>query len=374
MKRIVVTGAKGLLGWHAHVQLHAANCAAGFNGSPLPFDIIALDHDDFDNNDTLQLAVKNADAILHFAGVNRGLNDDIIDANPDIARRLVEACQSVKADPHVVYANSIHASTNTPYGKSKRQAGQVLQRFANRYTDLRLPHIFGECAKPFYNNVTATFVHQIINGEPAAVNPDGQTQLMYAGEVARLAIRAIMSDAFGLSQPTGRPMSAPDLLKKLKSFHDSYHANKYPDLSDPFDLYLFNSYRAATYPSFWPRHLHQNTDMRGTLFEAVKGGGGGQTFLSTTHPNVTRGNHFHLNKVERFLVVKGEAIIRIRKVLSEEVWEYQVTGDTPTAIDMPTLHTHSIENIGNEELVTLFWTHEMFDPNRPDTFADKVLQ
>ena len=116
-----------------------------------------------------------------------------------------------------------------------------------------------------------------------------------------------------------------------------------------------------------------NTDARGTLFEAVKGGGGGQTFLSTTNPGVTRGDHFHLAKVERFLVVQGEAVIRIRKVLEDTISEYRVSGDAPAPVDMPTLHTHSIENVGEGELLTLFWTHDLFDPANPDTFADKVL-
>jgi UDP-2-acetamido-2,6-beta-L-arabino-hexul-4-ose reductase len=111
-------------------------------------------------------------------------------------------------------------------------------------------------------------------------------------------------------------------------------------------LALFNAYRAATYPDGWPRSLKLNTDTRGTLFEAVKGGGGGQAFFSTTEPGVTRGDHFHLNKVERFLVVQGDAVIRIRKVLTDKVWDYGVSGDTPMSVDMPTLHTHSIENFG----------------------------
>ncbi|MFM2389123.1 MAG: hypothetical protein RLZZ437_678, partial [Pseudomonadota bacterium] len=149
-------------------------------------------------------------------------------------------------------------------------------------------------------------------------------------------------------------------------------ANIYPAFADDFDVALFNSYRAATYPAGWPRPLRLNTDARGTLFEAAKGGSGGQTFLSTTKPGVTRGDHFHLHKVERFLVVQGQATIRIRKVLTGEVWTYQVSGDAPAPVDMPTLHTHSIENTGTGDLLTLFWTHDQFDPANPDTYADKV--
>jgi len=135
-----------------------------------------------------------------------------------------------------------------------------------------------------------------------------------------------------------------------------------------------NRRRAAHYPAGFPRALKLNEDIRGALFEAVKGGGGGQSFLSWTKPGVTRGNHFHLNKVERFLVVQGQAIIRIRRVLQDEIWEFAVSGDRPSAVDMPTLHTHSIENIGAEPLLTLFWTNEIFDPNEPDTYFDPVLK
>ncbi|MDA9136440.1 capsule biosynthesis protein CapF, partial [Ascidiaceihabitans sp.] len=162
-------------------------------------------------------------------------------------------------------------------------------------------------------------------------------------------------------------------LDRLQCFHALYTANIYPDLSDVFDLTLFNTYRAAIYPDGWPRSLKLNTDTRGTLFEAVKAGGGGQTFLSTTEPGITRGDHFHLNKVERFLVVQGEAVIRIRKVLTDKVWDYRVSGDTPAYVDMPTLHTHSIENVGQGPLLTLFWTNDLFDSQKPDTYADKVL-
>lgn len=374
MKRIVITGAHGLIGWSAHVRLHAANCEATFRGGNIPYDIVALNHPDFDNDQTLQSAVRNADAVLHYAGVNRGADSQVRDANSAIADRLIEACESVGADPHIVYANSIHSFQNTVYGRSKSIAGKHLDAYFSRYTDIILPHIFGECARPHYNNVTATLIHQIINGKSVSINPDGYVHLLNAGEAAQIAIDAIQSVATGQIQPVHHPISIPELYSKLKYFHEKYRSNVYPDMSDSLDLSLFNAYRSAIDHKYWPQKLHQNADDRGTLFEAVKGGGGGQTFLSTTKPNVTRGNHFHLNKVERFLVLRGEAIIRIRKVLSKEVLEFRVSGHQPTAIDMPTLHTHSIENVGDDELLTLFWSHDLFDPANPDTFVDKVLQ
>ena len=192
-------------------------------------------------------------------------------------------------------------------------------------------------------------------------------QLLHAGAAAQLAIDLVDGGVKGVLLPQGRHISVPDLMVKLEAFHLSYQAGIYPAFLDDFDVALFNTYRAATYPESWPRPVKLNSDDRGVLFEAVKGGNGGQTFMSTTAPGVTRGNHFHLNKVERFLVVQGDAIIRIRKIFSDEIWEYRVNGDVPAAVDMPTLHTHSIENVGTEPLLTLFWTNEIFDPEVPDT-------
>ena len=374
MKRIVITGAAGLLGWHAHARLHAANCAARFKGEVEPYDIIALDRAAFNDPGLLQKALSGAAAVLHFAGVNRASDDEVEAGNSAIATRLSEACEAAGAAPHIVYANSTHAASDTPYGRGKRQAGEILSQASPAFANVVLPHIFGEGARPFYNNVTATLIHQILAGEDPSVNPEGRVRLLHASAAAQAAIDAAETGTRGEIAPDPKPMGVPALLARLTEFHGLYTANIFPDLSDPFDRALFNSYRAATYPGGWPRPLKLNSDQRGTLFEAVKGGGGGQTFLSTTKPGVTRGDHFHLGKVERFLVVQGEAVIRIRKVLTGEIWEYRVSGDTPAPVDMPTLHTHSIENVGSDDLLTLFWTDKLFDPANPDTFADKVLQ
>lgn len=374
MMRIVITGAEGVLGWHAHARLHAANCAASFKGESIPFDIVALNHAAFDSDADLASALDGAEAVLHFAGVNRAPDGEVEAVNPAIATRLADACRVADIAPHIVYANSTHASSDTPYGRSKRRAGEILSEISSRYTDLVLPHIFGEGARPFYNSVTATLIHQILSGETVSVNPHGHVQLLYAGAASQAAIDAVARQTMGLLEPVPRSMSVPDLYDTLRVFHERYTANIFPDLSDPFLRDLFNSYRAASYPGGWPRPLKLNTDARGMLFEAVKGGSGGQTFLSTTKPGITRGDHFHLGKVERFLVVQGEAVIRVRKVLSDAVWEYRVCGDSPSAVDMPALHTHSIENVGKGDLLTLFWTHDLFDPDNPDTFADKVLR
>lgn len=373
MTKIVVTGAGGLIGWHASARLHAANCAARFKGEAQPYEIVMLDHAGFEDDGVLADAVRDADLVLHFAGVNRGVDTEVETANPQIADRLAQAIGQAAARPHIVYANSTHAASDTPYGRSKRGAAERLSATGLGFTNLILPHIFGEGARSYYNNVTATLIDQVIKGENPTINPDGVVHLLHAGAAAHFAIDAGLAGQSGELAPSGQRTGVPALYQLLRGFHESYSANIFPDLTDKFHAALFNSYRAALYPDGFPRPLKLNTDKRGTLFEAVKGGGGGQSFASWTEPGVTRGDHFHLDKVERFLVLDGEAIIRIRRILGGPVWEYRVNGATPSPVDMPTLHTHSIENVGGRPLLTLFWTHEIFDPSAPDTFADPVL-
>lgn len=371
--RIVITGAQGLLGWHAHARLHAANCEALYQNGDAPYDVVPLSHQDFDDDATLSNALTHADAVLHFAGVNRAPDDELETSNPAISQRLIERCSHVGVVPHIVFASSIHAGLDTPYGRSKKRAGELLCEFTKRYSELILPHIFGEGARPFYNNVTATLISNILSDREPTINPNGKVELMHAGAAVQVAIDCVTNGHSGHIAPRGRKIAVRDLYSKLLDFHQQYLANILPDLSDPFARDLFNTYRHPTYPGAWPRELKLNSDDRGTLFEGVKGGGGGQTFLSTTKPGVTRGDHFHLDKIERFLVLDGEGLIRIRKILQDEIWEFRVSGDRPSFVDMPVLHTHSIENVGSKPLLTLFWTHELFDPSNPGTFADKVL-
>lgn len=373
MTKVVVTGAGGLIGWHASVRLHAANCAARFRGEPLPYEIVRLDRAGFTDAEGLVGAVAGADLVLHFAGVNRGADAEVEAANPSIADALARAIKAAGASPHIVYANSTHAASETPYGRSKRDAAERLAATGLGLTNLVLPHIFGECARPYYNNVTATLIDQVIKDETPTINPDGIVHLLHAGAASQIAIDAGLVAQVGDLAPVGLRIGVPALYELLRGFHQNYGVNLFPGLTDGFHAALFNSYRAALYPDGFPRPLKLNIDKRGTLFEAVKGGGGGQSFASWTEPGVTRGNHFHLDKVERFLVLDGEAIIRIRRVLGGPVWEYRVNGATPAVVDMPTLHTHSIDNVGDRPLLTLFWTHEIFDPAAPDTFADPVL-
>ncbi len=372
--KIVVTGATGLLGWHCICHLHAANCTAKFNGRPTPYEIVPLSHKQFQDPEFLRQALTNSDAVLHFAGVNRqSENDDVAVGNPKIAQTLSQAYRDSGSNAHIVYANSTHAHGDSEYGLSKRRAGAILQKTATNYSDLILPHIFGECARPYYNNVTATLIDQLWADIPLTINPDGRVELLHAGEAAQIIIGSVLDGTVGEIRCHGKTMSVGDLATILTKFHEQYKQNIYPECSDPFLLAMFNSYRAASYPDHWPKDLVLHEDDRGNLFETAKGGGGGQSFVSQTVPGITRGDHFHLKKVERFVVLEGEAMIRIRRVMHNDVWEFKVSGARPVAVDMPTLHTHFIENIGQSNMTTLFWCHDIFDPSNTDTYADKVI-
>lgn len=374
MIKVAVTGAGGLLGWHARTRLHAANCAARFANAVMPYDVIAIDRNAFGNIDWMAAQLESVDCILHFAGVNRGSQDEVAAANPTIARQLVAACKRAGVKPHIIYANSIHSETESVYGRSKKEAGEILASSTGRYTDTVLPHVFGECARPNYNNVTATFIEAAINGQTPNINPEGVVQLTHVGIAVGRMIEEISGGGGGRIKLQGRDVSVQALWDTICRLRSSYDSGILPALNDAFEVALFNTYRTMLYPSAFPRYLKLNADNRGQLFEAIKcAGNGGQTFLSWTEPGKTRGEHFHLNKIERFLVLEGEATIRIRRVLHDDIWTYKVSGSSPAIVDIPTVHTHSIENTGSRPLLTLFWSNEIFDPSAPDTYADPVL-
>lgn len=371
--KIVVTGAQGLLGWHSAARLHAVNCAARYQGETPPYQLELVDHARFRDPAGLASAVASAEVILHFAGVNRGTNAEVSEGNPAISRALVAACNEAGVKPHIVYANSTHSRTSSLYGNSKRTAGEILDSLGGGYTDLILPHIFGECARPNYNNVTATLIGALWADEEPEINPAGRVELLHAGAAADLAIGSAIDGQSGVLAPEGKPMTITELFNRLRHFHASYRDDVFPALDNPFDLALFNTYRTGGFPNHYPKPMRPNSDARGMLFESARALAGSQSFVSTTRPGQLRGDHFHTDLVERFLVVYGEATIRIRKVLTNEVHSFKVAGDRPMAIDMPPLHTHHIENDSDGDVVTYFWSHRLFDKANPDTFADPVF-
>ena len=367
--KIGITGGDGFIGWHLHCYLSTLERIN---------EIRIANRDTFSDVKKLEHFVDGIDVIVHLAGVNRADNDILLHGNVQPARQLIDAIQTVSSKPTIVYASSTYAEkADNPYGKGKLAAGDVLTEYASqsgaRVINMIVPHVFGEYGKPFYNSGVATFCHQIANGEEMTVNRDGQLELIHVQNLAELFLSAYEDGKEGNYRVNGKSISVGEVVDQLIGLHNEYIVlNRLPDLSDNFTRELFNSLRGAiAYPA---RQVQQvkHADDRGWLVETVKVGSGGQCFVSTTKPGISRGNHFHRRKVERFFVLQGKASIEIRKLFTNEIIRYELNGETTSYVDMPTLHTHKITNVGDDELITLFWTDEFYDPDNPDTYHEDV--
>ncbi len=316
--------------------------------------------------------------MIHLAGVNRAKDDEeIARVNPWLAEQLVASLERTGRAIPVVYGNSIHSEGDSVFGVAKQRAADILAEWGRRsgapVVDVVMPNIFGEHGRPHYNSVVATFSHLIARGETPTLVDDKELPLIHVQRVADLLLGEAVAPRPGRLSVPGTRLLVSDVLARLQSMAADYRTGVLPDLSDPFTRELFNTYRAATFPDLWPIHPPVNSDQRGGLVEAVKAGGGqSQVFYSSTNPGFTRGQHYHLGKVERFQVVRGQAEIRLRKLFTDEVVRFPVSGERPAIIDMPTMWVHSITNTGPDELITLFYADELFDPERPDTYPEEV--
>ncbi len=363
-KTILITGAGGALGRYASLYYRHHR----------QFTVVPLDRAAFNDPAQLGAAVAGADLVLHLAGVNRAPDDELGPANPAIARRLVEALAAAGSTATLLYASSLHEAAPGVYGRSKREAGDILEAWAAqagaRFVRFLLPHIYCELTRPNYNSGIATFAHALATGATPELKVDAEIFPLHALDLCALFDAAIDGDVSGPQSPLGAPWRMSDILGTVTDMHRAYRDDLIvPDLREPRRLNLFNTYRQHLYPAGFPVSPKLHADERGNLFEAVKELNGGQAFISRTRPGITRGNHFHFRKVERFCVLEGEALIRMRPADRADTVTYSVSGARPCFIDMPTLWTHNITNTGPGELLTLFWSHELFDPAAPDTYA-----
>jgi len=361
--RVVLTGAAGFLGWHARLRLHAQ--------AEHEVSVVARD-----NWADLYGLVAEADAVVHIAGVNRGLDDEVRDGNLRLAGDVADAVRRADHPLRVVYANSIQEGNGTPYGVGKGGAAETLKTLrgdGHTVVDVHLPNIFGEHGRPQYNSFVATFVHAVARGEAPQV-VDRPVELLHAQGAAQALIDGLTTDGERLDPP-GAEVGVKEVLDLLHEFESSYATGEFPDLSTSFRVDLFNTYRAALFPKRYPVALRPHTDARGTFVETVRcRGGEGQASVSTTVPGITRGEHYHLSKIERFAVIQGTATIALRRMFYNDVIEFPVSGDTPCAVDMPVGWAHNITNTGEDALITQFWSHELFRPEAPDTFPHPVQQ
>ena len=366
MLRLGITGGLGFLGWHIRAHVHADR----------NIEAVAAGRDVFSDPAALAAFVRDKEAIVHLAGMSRGDDAEIERNNVTLTKMLIDACEQARVQPHILFANSTHFDRDTAYGRSKRRSAEMLAGWAARagakFTNLVIPGVFGEGGRPFYSSVVSTFCHQMANGETPQIIQDCEMELVHAQALAERILSAIRGGEIGLLKVPGQTTTVTALLERLQQLAGEYQSKILPSVTDCFGLELFNTYRSYLFPKHYPVAPERRADARGSLFEVVRTIHGGQCFFSTTKPGITRGNHYHTAKIERFLVAQGEATIRVRRLFSKDVVEFRVNGDSPCYVDMPTFHTHNITNVGSGELLTLFWAHEIFELNKPDTYPEPV--
>jgi len=372
MKNVLVTGSNGFIGKNLLEALRRRS----------DVEIMAFDQDS--NASALDGYLARADIIFHLAGVNRPERpEEFEEGNAGLTRDILARLGRLQRAPVFVLSSSTQASLDNPYGISKRRAEEAVEGFAAhagaRVQILRLPNVFGKWCRPNYNSVVATFCHNIARGLPITISdPARELELVYIDDVVRTFLSCMEeTGGDGASSPVGSMPTYPVTLGKLAEtigrFRESRTTLRLPDFSDRLTRCLY-----ATYLSYLPEGefaygLDVKTDARGALAEFLKSDRSGQIFVSRTRPGITRGNHYHHTKTEKFLVVQGEGVIRFKHILGEEVASYRISGEEFKVVDIPPGYTHSIENVGTSEMVVLFWASEIFDPSTPDTFALKVI-
>lgn len=357
--KVAVTGAEGFLGWHLSCRLAATR----------DHELVRLGRGDLADAVRLRQELDGVDTVIHLAGVNRAPTDDDVEhGNVRLAETLADALGDRSV--HIVYANSVQSESDTAYGRGKRRAADLISAAPGTTADVLLPNIFGEHGRPHYNSFVATFCHEVAAGRQPRVTGDRPVPLLHAQQAAEALILAAERRTDEVVRPEGEPWVISEVLALIRDFDQLYAVRgELPDLSVPFARDLFNTYRACLFPESYPIRPQRHTDGRGMLVEAVRSHGGtGQSFVSTTVPGATRGDHYHLHKVERFMVVMGEAEIALRRLYHDEVVRFRVSGADPGFVDMPTMWTHSIRNVGGSELVTAFWSDQLLDPARPDQY------
>jgi len=328
----------------------------------------------------LEAYVKEVDFIYHLAGVNRPHNvKEFYEGNSNLTKFIVKTLQKNNKNTPIVFSSSSQAVLDNDYGKSKKEAEDILLEYAQekkaRIFIYRLPNVFGKWSKPNYNSVIATWCYNITRDLPIQINDTAvQLQLVYIDDVVSSFVKKLSFDTNNIY------VEVEPLYKKtlgeIKELLYAFKANRktllIPEVGSGFKRALY-----ATYLSYLPKDkfaydLDGHRDSRGTFYEIIKTPNSGQFSLSTTAPGIVRGGHYHHTKNEKFLVVKGKAVIEFRHIITNEKIRYEVSDEKMQIVEMIPGYTHNIKNIGNEEMILFLWANENFDPQNPDTYYEEV--
>ncbi|MBL4954458.1 capsular polysaccharide biosynthesis protein CapF [Neobacillus sp. YIM B02564] len=368
--KILVTGANGFVGKNLIAELENK----GYK------DIYKFTRDT--DSSKLETYARECDFIFHLAGVNRPKDEkEYLEGNVGFILKLVELLKKHLNPCPILFTSSTQAALDNPYGQSKKTVEDVLFSYSKEYGAkvliYRLPNLFGKWCRPNYNSVVATFCHHIARNKDIQIHdPNRELTLCYIDDCVAEFLQALegketVNGDFCVV-PVTHNITLEALAEKLYSFKENRETLVMPSLENELDKALYSTFLSYLEENQFSYKLTKNADHRGWLAEFIKSKANGQIFISKTKPGVTRGNHWHHTKVEKFLVIQGEATIRFRNINSENVLEYRVNGEVPEVVDIPPGYTHSIENTGTEDVITLFWACEIFNPDKPDTYFVEV--
>ena len=369
--KIGITGQNGFIGYHLTQTIKYKHS---------DYTLVLFQKSFFEKEDSLKNFISFCDVIVHLAGVNRAkTNLEVYDGNMKLTNILNKALLGAKFQGQLLFASSYQENEDSAYGRAKKSSRVLLEGTMNdlggSFTGLIIPNVFGPFSKPNYNSFVATFCSKIINKEFPKIINDNKVSLLYVGNLVNHIIKAVSKPKLSiLVIESDVEIKVTEVLNLLNSFKDSYiDKNTIPSLKSSFELEMFNTFRSykilnENLPSFFLN----NIDERGSFSELIRTNTGGQFSYSTTLPKFTRGNHFHTRKIERFMVISGEAKICLRKTGTDQVHEYYLNGDKPSFVDMPIWYTHNITNIGATPLITAFWINEPYNSEDADTYFENV--
>lgn len=376
--KIAITGHDGFLGTHL---LNTLIYKKGFKKNSF----ICIDKEDFNNNENLKDKLIDCSIIVHLAGVNRHNDVDFLyQENIRLTKCITENISEITKT--IIFASSIQQDLNNPFGKSKLKCVQLFKKWAiannSKFVNLKIPNIFGPFGLPNYNSFIATFCNNLVLNKKCKVNESNKLNLLYIDYLIDV-LNSVITDSvetfndnkiIEISNFKGIvSKSVKEVFNILETQWKVYENNIIPNISSAFEKNLFNTLRSFIYQdNYSPKKLIKHIDERGFFSEIIKTNSGGQFSISTTVPGITRGNHFHTRKIERFIVTQGNALIELRRVDSNEKLSFKLDGDNLNYIDMPIWYTHKITNIGNDMLITLFWINEPYNPEDSDTYFNEV--
>lgn len=368
--KIVITGANGFVGRNLRAELEHES----------KHDIISITRQTSDEE--LSDALKTADFVFHLAGINRPQTEaEFQTGNVGFVEKMLHELKGNMKKPTILFSSTIQAALDNPYGHSKKQAEEILIDFGkangNQVLIYRLPNLFGKWSRPNYNTVIATFCYKVARNEEIQINdPSVELTLNYIDDVVAEFKRALEGNPTLINEfysvPNPYKVTLGRIADLIQSFKEDRANRTLPHLNDSFEKALYSTYLSFLPEDEFSYPLKMNVDDRGSFTEFLKTPDRGQVSINISKPGITKGNHWHHTKNEKFLVVSGKGVIRFRKLEEEKVIEYFVSGEKLEVVDIPVGYTHNIENLGDTDMVTVMWVNEIFDPNTPDTYFLEV--